>query len=602
MEEELLNLVQSSKIFSSLSEANCKKLLPKFQKVTLVKDEILFHQGDTPDCVYILASGKLSAYLVTANGETKLINYINIGETVGELGALSNEPRTLTIKAAKDSVLLKLSNKDFLHICHEYPAVMFATIHPVIARSQNLIDLISPEKKKKHIAIIPANHVDSLEEFTQRLSDSISKIPNLVFLSDYSEETKGLTPAAIQGMIDQIEAGDSHKKRFIYLVKSHDTHLGVFSFKKADMIYVVADAVTSPHIDNLILEKIEKRKARLKSSPELILVHPEKTILPKNTSEWLKLAPFGLHHHIRIKQGGDYKRLLRFMRDKAVGLVLGGGGTRGWAHLGVMKAMEEHKIPIDIIGGTSVGAIIGACYASSLSFEATCNKFTEIVKSSKHSVSWRSITWPAISLFDAKNFTLSQQKAFDTIQIEDLWIPYFCISANLAKNSETIHTSGLVWEKLRASSAIPGLIPPMIIDGEIHFDGGLLNNLPVDVMRQIIGAKGKIFAVELAGNQMNRKKYSFPPILPFIPALLAKLRLGYLDYKFPRFIDTFLKAIFAGSLLRMKQNTLSANHLISLDLTKFSMLHANIKQGARLMELGYQEGLKQLSERKHQVE
>jgi NTE family protein len=598
MEEALITLLKSFKIFSSLDDNAAQALIDKFEEKKLNQGDILFNQGDPSDCLYLLVKGKLSATLTTASGESKTIGYIDAGETVGESGALTNEPRSATIIAVVDSFLYKMSNQDLISLCHQFPSVMLATINPIITRSQNVMELLSEEKIKKYIALIPANVHVSMEAFIEKLAEHIHNFPSIIVLSDYSDEFKNLSHDTLKNKVSEIENNKKPNQKILYLLKSHETPLATLCFKKIEMIYIVANADSTPNIDNQLLDIIEKRNKRIKSNPALVLLYSKTVIAPRHTAKWLALTSFSLHHHVRMNMNTDLFRLIRFIRGKAVGLVLGGGGTRGWGHLGVIKALKEAKIPIDIIGGTSVGSIIAACYATHLSYDEAYEKFHEIIKISSHSVSWRRLTWPAISIFDGKNFTLSQKTVFDNIQIEDLWIPYFCISCNLEKSSEEIHRSGTLWERTRSSSSIPGLIPPMVLNGELHYDGGLLNNLPVDIMRQIIGTKGKIIASELTGDHTTETKFSFPPILSFGQTFLAKLGLGYKDYKFPSFMDSFLKAIFVGSLLKAKHNRIVANLLISLDLGKFSMLHADLNVADKLVEIGYQTTLKQLGHRK----
>ena len=601
MEDNLPALLKSFNIFSSLDDDTIQQLIGKLEKVDINQGEVLFHQGDPSNCIYLLVKGKLSAILTSAAAENKLVGYIDVGETVGESGAIINEPRSATIMAVTNSILYKFSSKDLLELCHQFPAVMFAVIHPIIARSQRVMQMLSADKIKKYIALVPANNEVTQEQFIEKLTEYASSFPNIIIVSDYSADIKDLSQEAVTEKLSQLAQNKKANQKILYLLKSYKSPLAKACMKKLDMLYLIANANSTPNIDTDILEKIDIRMQHHKPSPELILLHRKDTLAPKNTSRWLELAPFALHHHIRVGVNADLHRLVRFIRGKAVGLVLGGGGTRGWAHLGVIKALKEAKTPIDIIGGTSVGAIVAACYAIHLSYEEAYERFYNIVKTSRHSVSWRSFTWPAISMFNAKHFTLSQQEAFDKIQIEDLWIPYFCISSNLANNSEVVHRSGTLWEKTRSSSSIPGVIPPMVLNGELHYDGGLLNNLPVDVMKQIVGTKGKVVASELTTNHADTK-YNFPPVLTFGQAFLAKMGWGYKDYKFPPFIDAFLKSIFVGSLLKAKQNSLSANLLISLDLSEYSMLHAELSIADELVEQGYTEALKQIGYRKQDDE
>jgi NTE family protein len=593
MDENIINLIKNSRIFAPLSEEARKELLLKFSEVTLYQNEYLFNQGDLSDSIYLLTQGKLGAELTTSTGETKIIGHIDPGETVGELGALSNEPRSLSIKALKNSVLLKLSTEYFVALCHQFPAVMFETVHPIITRSKSIIQILSTEKNIKHITIVPANKDISLNAFSEKLLTFAAGYLGLVTVSEYQSEfaENHMDVTTLKQKILQLAHEKKSSHRILYILKKYDTSLAKLAFRKADIIYVVGDSRVTPKIDRHIIDKIQSHRLHLRSDPELILLHPENAATPKNTAAWLAQTPFALQHHVRDNHTKDYHRLLRFIRGKAVGLVLSGGGTRGWAHLGAIQALREAKIPIDMIGGTSVGALVGACYAINESYEEAYEKFYKIVDASDHSVSWRSLTWPAISLFNAKSFTESQMQVFGSQLIEDLWLPFFCVSSNLASNNESIHTTGILWEKTRASSSIPGLIPPMLIDGELHFDGGLLNNLPVDIMRQFVGTRGKIIAIDLNSYMADRHKYNFPPILTFKDALFSKLGIGENGFKFPRFTDTFMRGLFVGSLLKSRQNSLAANLFVSLNLSKFRLLHSNIKQANRLIEVGYHETL-----------
>ncbi len=595
MNDNIFKLVAASRVFSSLDAHASKLLIAKLSEVSLVQTEVLFYQGDPSDSVFLLISGKLSAELTSVSGETRIVGHIEPGETVGELGALSSEPRSLTVKALKDAKLLRLSAKDFIEICHQHASVMFATMHPIIMRSTSILQMLSTKKLNKHIVIVPANKDVILQPFAEKLMHAVQSFSSIVCVSDYQNDFSSLND--LQAISKKVQTLTQTKKspyKILYILKSYDTPLAKFAFKKADSIYIAALHDSTPTIASMLQDKIVARRSHLYANPDLILIHPPFATQPRATRVWLAQIDFTLHHHVRLDNAGDFQRLIRFIREKAVGLVLGGGGTRGFAHLGVIKALQESNVPIDMIGGTSAGAIAGACFALHQSYEEAHEKFSNMVTGSRHSISWRSLTWPVISLFNADAFTQSQIDAFGQVQIEDMWLPFFCVSCNLTKQTEVIHRSGTLWEKTRASSSIPGIIPPMMLNGEIHLDGGLLNNLPVDAMRQFIGNKGKIIAVELNSFSAHLRKYNFPPILTFKEILLAKLGWGNNKYKFPRFIDTFLRGMFVGSTARSKQNSLAANIFISLNLSKFRLLHVSTKQAESLVEIGYAETRKQI--------
>lgn len=588
MEDDLLTLLQTSKIFSSLSKRVCRKLATRFEKTELEEGDILYFQGDPSDSLEILLSGKLESILTTADGEKKVVGEINAGETAGELGALSGEPRSTTIKALRNSILFRLPSEAFVEICHQYPSVLFAIINPIVTRSHQIIQTLSSDKFRKHILLIAANNEVDLEKFSEKLIEEGKDLSSLIILSDYSEALKNANAARIQELINEGKNRNIKKikQRIVYILKSTQTELAKFCLEKAESLYIVTQNHAPAFLNMDIVAFINQFKAVAKIKPELVIVHQASTALPHHTNVWLKLTEFGLHHHIRIDRAHDFRRLIRFIRNKAIGVVLSGGGTRGWAHAGALKALFEAGIPIDAIGGTSVGAIVAGSFALTLSHEETLKQFDKVINASRYSVAWRSLTWPAISLFNAKGLTTVLQKIFDNIQIEDLWLPYFCVSTNLSKNAETIHRTGPLWIQIRSSVSIPGVIPPMVQSGELHFDGGLLNNLPVDIMRKMVTHRGTIVAIELVGSNKDEIHYSFPPILPFWATLLSKLGFGY-TYKFPRFIDTFLKSLLVGSFLKAQQNSINADIFVGLDLSKYPMLHSNQKVENKIVEIGY---------------
>jgi predicted acylesterase/phospholipase RssA len=310
-------------------------------------------------------------------------------------------------------------------------------------------------------------------------------------------------------------------------------------------------------------------------------------IYPLNTQDWLKTADFYLHHHIRNNTTHDFQRLLRFMRGKATGVVLSGGGVKGWAHIGAIKAILDAKIPIDAIAGTSIGSIIAALYAMNESYHDMASLFEDLITATKGTVSLLNLCWPSASLFSCEKFTLELKKIYSNLKIENLRLPYFCITTNLNQYSEAVHRQGILWEKIRGSVSIPGLVPPMVINGELHFDGGLVNNLPINRMQEMLGPEGKIIGIELVSHNLQNQNFNFPPTLTPRETFLSKLRLGYRDYHFPSFLDTFLKSLLVGSSVKQKENSAHADLLIQPNTAAYSMTSLKHNGQKSLMDLGY---------------
>ncbi|KAI8937038.1 phosphatidylcholine and lysophosphatidylcholine phospholipase [Plenodomus lindquistii] len=313
---------------------------------------------------------------------------------------------------------------------------------------------------------------------------------------------------------------------------------------QADCILLVGLAESSPNIGEyerfLLTTKTTARK-------ELVLLHTERYCPSGLTRKWLRNRPWinGSHHHIQmsfratsepvhhagrrfgnaLKQRvqviqaeiqkytsrkvrqtplysadtpfkGDFHRLARRLCGKSVGLVLGGGGARGISQVGIIRALEEAGIPIDIVGGTSIGSFIGALYAwdaDVVPMYGRAKKFAGRMGSM-----WRfalDLTYPSASYTTGHEFNRGIFKTFGNSQIEDFWLEFYCNTTNISKSRSEIHTSGYVWRYVRASMSLAGLLPPLCDNGSMLLDGGYIDNLTVAHMKSL-GAD-VIFAVDV---------------------------------------------------------------------------------------------------------
>lgn len=347
----------------------------------------------------------------------------------------------------------------------------------------------------------------------------------------------------------------------------------------------LADARSSPQTCGRQWADLSPRAFSYAPRKALLLLHRNDG--PRHTRPWLEWGTFAPVHHLQIDKALDYDRLLRFVSGKAVGLVLSGGGARGWVHIGVLRALLEAQIPIDAIGGTSSGAIVSACYATTLNAEGAYQRMYDISMSEANPMAFRHFTLPLVSILSAKRGTKSLVKYFGDLRIEDLPVPFFCVSCNLNQSQEIIWQEGEMWKKIRASMSIPGLIPPVVEDGELYVDGGVVNNLPVDVMRQLLSPWGTVIASDITGSSIDAQRYDFPPVLGFVDSLLTVFKLKNRHYKFPNFGETMLKSLCMGARERVEMNRAAADLLIQPDMGHIGLV--SIRQGQRLVETGYQE-------------
>jgi NTE family protein len=238
-----------------------------------------------------------------------------------------------------------------------------------------------------------------------------------------------------------------------------------------------------------IAEAAMARGARV----ELALVH-QGSIAPGTSAPWLKVLPVTLHHH--LVEPADFGRLARLLMRRGVGLVLSGGGARGFAHLGIIRALREAKVPIDFLGGASIGAIIAAGVAMGWSDEEMQLRYRRgFVQTNPVN----DYTFPFLALTRGKKVSRLLEREYGSALIEDLRCPYFCVSANLTTGRLFEHRLGPVAHALRASVAIPGVMPPVFHDDGVLVDGAAINNLPVDVMQG--HAPGFVIGCDVGANR-----------------------------------------------------------------------------------------------------
>ena len=316
--------------------------------------------------------------------------------------------------------------------------------------------------------------------------------------------------------------------------------------RHADEILLLADAKAAPLVHANEQAFLVDRPPRTEAAEVLVLMHDAGTAMPSGTSRWLARRPVSDHVHMRRGHAPDMARLARIQSRNAVGLVLAGGGARGFAHLGVYRALCERGIEVDFVGGTSIGAIMAALIATDQTpqrLEATARAEFGRNPTGDYTL------LPLISLIKGRRLRgIVGRAVADNIgegaAIEDLWKRFFCVATNFSRASEVVLQRGDLLRSLLSSIAIPGALPPVIMDGDLLCDGGTFNNFPVDVMRGVRGI-GKVIGVDLNASKARRIEFDEMPSgwamlldrlrprksrrnrLPSLPALLINATILY---------------------------------------------------------------------------
>lgn len=530
-----------------MAGAVIKKVSPFVRQIDFAIDWIhlesgraVYRQGDPSDSLYVLLSGRLRSVVTRYKGKREFVGEYGKGDLVGLVELVTNTDRSTTVMAVRDSEIAKLPAGLLEAIKKKYPAVVSRLINllgnRILGHLRSGGDTNSDSIVNKNVsrptgsdfatvAVLSNSNEVPLNSFCRELYHALTAIgPVLHLTSEKITEQLGATALEkaqeykLSSWLGQQE--DNHKI-VLYQCDSTLTPWTIRCLRQADCILIVAMADLEPTV-GAVEQQLEHLSVR--TQKELILLHKDTTDKPKDSARWLNIRSWcSSHHHIRCPKrmfirkisriddvytelsrtsppnDNDFARLARFLTGTSIGLVLGGGGARGAAHLGMIKAIREAGIPIDMIGGVSIGAFMGALWAQ----ENDLTKVTQIARNWSYVMTsrWRQIldlTYPITAMFTGAAFNRTIHEVFGDRQIEDLWLPYFTLTTDITNSEPRIHRHGSLWRYVRSSMSLSGYLPPLCdpVDGHLLLDGGYVNNLPADVMHNVMGAQ-TILAVDV---------------------------------------------------------------------------------------------------------
>jgi NTE family protein/lysophospholipid hydrolase len=553
-------------------------------------------QGDPSECLYILLSGRLRAVFVRADGSEQLLAELARGEVVGEIGVLSGEPRSTSVYAVRDSELLQLTRSRLLRLAQHHPQVMLRLSR---AMAQRLRLRITDQQRARGtmitIGLLPAGSGAPLAPLARQLAEALAAYgPTLHLNSALIERRLGTGTAQTppdhsdraRRLLTWLSEQESRYRYVLYEADAVPSPWTDRCIRQADRLLIVADARARPEPG-----AVERQVPRLNAAPhtELILVHPPGTRQPSGTRQWLAARQVQAHHHARLGNERDLRRLARRVTGQAVGLVLSGGGARGHAHAGVLRALDEYGIEIDLIGGTSMGALIGGACAREASY-------AELVDLMRRFSSRRRLldpTLPLTSLCAARKVTRMLHVALGEASIEDLWRPFYCVSSNLTRAAAMIHREGPLWAAVRASLAIPGVYAPVLHEGDVLVDGGAINNFPLDVMREL-GEVGTVIGVNASPPKARVERYRFGAHVSGWQVLLSRLGLRPEPLRAPSLMATLLRTLELSGTPRLQSPAFLqlADVLIQPATEQFGIL--DFAAYATIVEAGYRAARQEL--------
>ena len=569
----LRKALQLAPLFADLDTKSMAAIEGELSLLVLPGGAPLFRQGEPADAVFVVASGCLGVFRhedEDSAEEPILMAEIPPGNIVGEMSLLSHSQRTRSVAALRDSEVWRLARSSFDKLTSLHPEVL-----PALMRNVAVRNAMGPTKRRRQprtFAILPSGPDVPSARFAVLLSGALGRIGARVQMlgaESLNEEPEWFARCEMESSF------------VLYRADPTATEWTELCLRQADCLIVVRHGDDDrPTMVPFEIESVQTG-AVFHRRRELVLLHEGHDPPPGSTSPMLAGGLYGQHHHIRLDIHSDVDRLARLLTGHAVGVVMAGGGARAFTHIGVVKALRASGVPIDLVGGTSMGAIVAAGVGSRWSDDELVERFRRAFVNNNPLSDY---TLPLISLFTGRRVTRLLRMAFGEKEIEDLILPFYCVTANLTTSNAEVHTVGKLWRWLRASVAIPGVIPPFNEAGEVHVDGGVINNFPVREMRRL--GRGVTIGVDIdTGGALAAGAGVMEPwsAWQFFRRLIWKRNE---TLPIPSIVRILLRSALVASTARAQEDRQAADLLIvppmnHIDLLDWTSFDAAIELGYR---------------------
>ena len=552
-------LLRRCDVFGQLGDEALAALIPELQWFSLPGGRTLFRQGDAADAMYLVVSGSLGVF----DGPTERVRLVAAGDSVGEVGLISGEGRQFTARALRDTELLRLDRVACEALTRHYPQAMLGVARMAIARLQQRMRGDENPDAPRTFALLPAGPDVPARALAMQLAMELEQWGHCAVIDAEHGAGRGS---------DWFAEREAQARFVIYLDSTGDSLWRQRCLRQADVLLLPALAAQPAHPWS---ETTPMHPSRAGHRPRhLILLHAGRQPSLGTAQRWRAQFSGELQHH-HVGGRGDIARLARLVSGHARGLVLAGGGARGVAHLGALRALQEAGHEFDAVGGTSIGAIIGAGVAAGWELEAMVESFRRDFVEGRPLSDW---TVPVVALTRGRRAAAMLRRTFGALDIEDLSLPYFCISTCLSGDGMKVHRRGPLWLWLRASSAIPGVLPPVLHHGRVYVDGALVNNLPTDVMAD--GGIAHITAIDIRAEislLTTAEEFATPP--------WWQLLMHRQDIRRPGLVSTLVRAAMVNSEGPSEHRRDRADLLITPPLEHIGML--DWKDWQRAIEAGY---------------
>jgi NTE family protein len=561
-----------TQLFGELTDAQLQQVFSVARIQHFETGQFVFRQGDTDNALYIVLSGRLRVVQHSGAG-TQILGDVAAGEPVGEFALFTKDPRTASVVAIRKSLVLQLYEADYKALVTDNPHFAYNLPQFVINRMRRKTFQHQLGAAPKNVAVIKLQPDHDFSGWTDDMKQELAEMGVPVTVYDAESRSSEDQHTIFEEMensegLNILVCDEAHTAWANQCLTYCDLVVVATEFYASSNLYAIEQKL------NIYSENILNKKIYL------LLLHPENAPSPAHTQRWLAKRPVNLHLHVRKHNARDIRRFCRIITHQAIGLVLGGGGAKGAAHVGAAKAMMEAGIEFDFVGGTSAGALYG------MGLTVTDFDFPKVRNFCQHGVDCKVTSndyhFPFLSLMRGKNMRKYLKSMLEDVHLEDFWVNTYCVSTDYSAASIKVHDRGLARQKVEASIAIPGVFPPVIIDRHLHVDGGVLDNLPIEAMYE----KPVRHVIAIALSAQSPRVVDIKTIHSaweiFLNLFTKKHR-----YRLPKMPALLMNALTLNSVQRQEVSKKQVSMYVEMDLRAYGLL--DWSKWKDVIEQGYQQ-------------
>jgi NTE family protein len=515
--------------------------LDRLQRETVPRGTTLISEGSRADEMYLVETGRF-----TVERDGVPLAEIGAGSVMGEIAFLTGSTRTADVIAARSSVVLRMDRRAYDLLCATTPGLQQAIASELASRLAETSARAVPDPgrpRARTMCLVPSAGAPLPTRFAPELAAQMAtgRSVRLITEDAFHEALGDRADPDSADALAWLNAQERNTGTVLFVAGAEASAWSRAVLRQADHAIFVAQAhrpAPPSELETLALDLIPQTQRRL------VLIHPHRMQRATGTAHWLTSRPVFLHHHVALTgDGEDIARLARFLTGRAIGMVLSGGGAFGVAHVGVWRAIRDLGIPVDIVGGTSVGSAMAGAIALGVPAEDIGPRVEDIFV---RSGAMRRVTVPKYAFLDHKVLDASLQQHYGDGPIEDLWLPFYAVAADLSSMALTEIRTGPLWEAVRASSAIPGILPPFFTsEGRMLVDGGCIDNMPFRSMHRLKTGPNVVVNVQKETGKVYHVDYES---LPGRAELLKRSVMPFTKGapRAPGLISTVMRSLLVG--------------------------------------------------------